>query len=103
MKSRTLEILGELQRRKVFGAVLIYATVTWLVIEAITVLVPLFGGPDWVVRTGVLIVLLGLPLVVAVSWWFDFNPRTLRLEADLDPGTTGRLGSRPHERPPAHR
>jgi TolB-like protein/Tfp pilus assembly protein PilF len=108
MKSRTLEILGELQRRKVVGAVLIYATVTWLVIEAITVLVPLFGGPDWVVRTGVLIVLLGLPLVVATSWWFNFNPRTFRLEADFDPGTMGEnerasipaLADRRHE-PPA--
>jgi len=87
--SRTTEILGELQRRKVIGTVLIYATVTWLVIEVITVLVPLFGGPDWVVRAGVLIVLLGLPLVLTVSWWFDFTPRTLRLEASLDPGITG--------------
>jgi hypothetical protein len=82
----TSEFLGELMRRKVIGAVVIYGAVAWLTIEMITVLVPLFGGADWLVRTGVVIVLLGLPVsVVAVSWWFDFNPRTLRLESSLDP------------------
>nr|MDQ3388511.1 hypothetical protein [Gemmatimonadota bacterium] len=89
MLSRTSEILGELKRRKVGGTVLIYVTVAWLAIEAITVLVPLFDGPGWVVRSGVLMVLLGLPLAVVVSWWFDFNPRTLRLDANIDPGTSG--------------
>jgi adenylate cyclase len=87
--SRAPELIGELKRRKVFGTVLIYVTVAWLVIEMITVLVPLFDGPDWFVRSGVVLVLLGLPVAVVVSWWFDFNPRTLRLEADLDSTASG--------------
>jgi adenylate cyclase len=90
--SRSSDILDELKRRKVVGAVLIYVTVAWLAIEMITVLVPVFE------RAGVLLVLLGLPVAVAVSWWFDFNPRTLRLESDLSPP-----GSRAAEELPAHR
>jgi adenylate cyclase len=39
-----------------------------------------------------LMVLLGLPVAVAVSWWFDFNPRTLRLESNLDPWTSPASG-----------
>jgi adenylate cyclase len=85
--SRTSGVLGELARRKVVGTVLIYAAVAWLAIEVITVLVPVFDGPEWVVRSLVVIVLLGLPMAVIVSWWFDFNPRTLRLEAHVTPGT----------------
>jgi TolB-like protein/Tfp pilus assembly protein PilF len=81
MMSRTTQVFRELKHRKVVGTVLIYTTVAWVAIEMITVLVPLFDGPDWVVRSGVVIVLLGLPVAVVVSWWFDFNPRTLRLEA----------------------
>jgi adenylate cyclase len=87
MAQRT-DILSEIKRRKVPGTVLLYVTLAWLVIEAITVLVPLFDGPHWVVRSGVLMVLLGFPVAVAVSWLFDFNPRTLRLETALDRDTS---------------
>lgn len=79
--SRLTEIIGELQRRKVGGTILLYGAMAWLGIEVITVLVPVFDGPDWVVRAGVMLLLLGLPVAVALSWWFDFNPRTFRLEA----------------------
>lgn len=104
MLSRSSEILGELKRRKVVGAVLIYVTVAWLAIEMISVLVPVFE------RAGVVLVLLGLPVAVAVSWWFDFNPRTLRLEANLDPWSsaengltsTPALAERLEHGPPAH-
>jgi TolB-like protein/Tfp pilus assembly protein PilF len=78
--SRFTDFLGELRRRRVFGTILIYVTVAWLAIEMITVLVPLFNGPDWLVRPAVAVVLLGLPVAMVVSWWFDFNVRTLRLE-----------------------
>jgi TolB-like protein/tetratricopeptide (TPR) repeat protein len=87
--SATSEFIGELMRRKVIGAVVIYGAVAWLTIEMITVLVPVFDGPNWLVRTGVVLVMLGFPVAVVVSWWFDFNPRTLRLEASLDPETSG--------------
>jgi TolB-like protein len=86
--SATSEFLGELKHRKVIGAVVIYGAVAWLTIEMITVLVPLFGGAEWLVRTGVVIVMLGFPVSVVVSWLFDFNPRTLRLEASLDAETS---------------
>jgi TolB-like protein/Tfp pilus assembly protein PilF len=86
--SRTSEFLVELMRRKVIGAIVMYGAVAWLTIEMITVLVPVFEGPNWLVRTGVVLVMLGFPVAVVVSWWFDFNPRTLRLEASLDPAPT---------------
>jgi adenylate cyclase len=95
LSSRPSDLLGELKRRKVLSAILIYVTVGWLAIEMVTVLLPVFE------RAGVVMVLLGLPVVVAVSWWFDFNPRTLRLESDLDPGTSVKSRSRYSRRPAA--
>jgi adenylate cyclase len=95
LSSRPSDLLGELKRRKVLSAILIYVTVGWLAIEMITVLLPVLE------RAGVVMVLLGLPVVVAVSWWFDFNPRTLWLESDLDPWTSVKSRSRYSRRPAA--
>jgi TolB-like protein/Flp pilus assembly protein TadD len=91
--ARFTEILGELDRRKVGGTILLYGAAAWLGIEVITVLVPVFDGPDWVVRAGVVMVLLGLPVAIAVSWWFDFNPRTFRLQASPAAGAAAENGA----------
>jgi eukaryotic-like serine/threonine-protein kinase len=93
--SRASEFFRELYRRRVVGTVMIYMAGAWVAIEMISVMVPVFGGPDWLVRSGIAVVLLGLPVAVVVSWWFDFNPRTLRLDAYVVPETASDAAASP--------
>ncbi|NKB99458.1 MAG: tetratricopeptide repeat protein [Pseudomonadales bacterium] len=65
----------ELKRRKVFGATATYFVVGWLVIEVASVLIPTLLLPEWSLRLITVIVLMGFPLVIALSWVFDITPR----------------------------
>jgi predicted ATPase len=76
--------VGQLRRRRVIRSTLIYAGLAWVAIQVVDVVVPALGGPDWVVRVSVALLLLGLPVAVVVSWIFDFDPGRLRLDVTPD-------------------
>lgn len=72
-------LFGELKRRRVLRTTLIYAGVAWLLVQVAAVTVPALDGPDWVVRGAIFLGLIGLPVVVVLSWIFDIDPERLRL------------------------
>ena len=77
-------LFGELRRRRVIRTTLIYAGVAWLLIQVAAVTVPALEGPDWVVRVAIILAVVGLPVVIFVSWIFDFDPERFRLTATPD-------------------
>jgi len=77
-------ILSELRRRNVLRVAAAYALVSWILIEAGSVLLPTFGAPDWVFRAYVVIVLFGFVLAMIVAWIFEITPEGVRRERDID-------------------
>lgn len=65
--------LGELRRRKVFQVTSLYAVTMWGASLGAAELMPAFGAPDWAVPAFVICALLGLPVVVALSWVFELS------------------------------
>ncbi len=54
-----------------------------------------FGAPDWVLKTIVVVLLLGLPLALFFAWAFEITPDGVKREKDVDrsqsiTGNTGR-------------
>ena len=74
-------LFGELRRRRVFRTTLIYGGVAWLLIQIAAVIVPALEWPDWIVRASIIVALVGLPVVIVISWIFDFDPERLQLTA----------------------
>jgi hypothetical protein len=61
-----LSLLKELKRRSVFKVTVAYALVAWLVAQLAEFGTGTFGAPDWVLRTFVVLLLLGFPIAMAI-------------------------------------
>jgi adenylate cyclase len=52
---------AELKRRNVYKVAVAYAVVSWLLIQAASILLPTFEAPPWVMKVLVLVIVLGFP------------------------------------------
>ena len=78
-KSNDLEkFWQELKRRKVFGVVTTYSATAYIIIEIANNLAIPLHLPDWFITLILIILLLGLPIVVILSWIFDFTPQGIK-------------------------
>ncbi len=76
---------AELRRRNVYKVAVAYAVISWLLIQAASILLPTFEAPPWVMK--VLVVLLGLGFVIAVfiSWAFEMTPEGMKRTSEISP------------------
>ena len=65
---------SELKRRKVHRVAIAYAVAAWLLIQIATQVFPFFEIPNWAVRLIVLVLVLGFPIALTLSWIFDLTP-----------------------------
>src|SRR5437879_2157818 len=79
------DFFTELRRRNVYKVAVAYAVISWLLIQAASILLPTFEAPPWVMK--VLVVLLGLGFVIAVfiSWAFEMTPEGMKRTSDISP------------------
>jgi len=78
-------LLGELKRRNVFRAVALYAAAAWLLVQVATQVLPFFHAPEWVVRWIIVAAVAGLPLFVALAWFYEFTPEGLKRQSEVEP------------------
>ena len=88
--------VAELQRRNVLKIAAAYALVSWILIEAGSVLLPTFGAPEWFFRVYVLIVAAGFVVSLVVAWIYEVTPEGVKRDKDVDRSTsvTGQTGRR---------
>lgn len=77
-------LLSELRRRNVLRVAAAYALVSWILIEAGSVLLPTFGAPEWFFRAYVVIVLCGFAVSMIIAWVFEITPDGVVRERDID-------------------
>jgi len=77
----------ELRRRKVIKVAAMYAGTTFIIIDASANVLPRLGLPDWTVTFLIILLLVGFPISLILSWIFDLTPQGLektdRIEEDL--------------------
>ena len=76
---------AELQRRNVYKVAVAYAVAAWLLIQVATQVFPFFEIPNWTVRLVVLLLILGFPVVLILSWAFEITPEGIKREGEIDP------------------
>ena len=70
-----MSFIEELKRRKVFRVAASYAIVAFIIMQLVEILFPMFNFPQWTQQFTVIIVLLGFPIAVILSWVFDKTPQ----------------------------
>src|SRR5438132_1036836 len=76
---------SELKRRNVYKVAVAYAVVSWLIIQIATQVFPFFEVPDWAVRLVVLLLILGFPASLILSWAFEITPEGIKREPGVLP------------------
>src|SRR6266403_5771883 len=74
---------GELKRRNVYKVAVAYAVVSWLLIQVATQVFPFFEIPNWAVRLVVLLLILGFPVALILSWAFEITPEGIKRESEV--------------------
>jgi hypothetical protein len=67
-------VVDELRRRKVLRSTTIYAVVGWCLLQWCNLLIQQMGWPAWSITLVLTFIVLGFPVVVALSWAFDITP-----------------------------
>ena len=73
-----ISFFEELKRRKVFRVAITYAVVSWIIIQVASTTFESFGIPEWAFRFVVLMVLLGFPVAIILTWAFELTPEGVR-------------------------
>jgi dipeptidyl aminopeptidase/acylaminoacyl peptidase len=73
-----MSFLGEIKRRKVFQVAAVYSVVAWLVVQVITSVEAPLNLPDWVDTFVIVLLAVGFPVALVLSWAFDVTPEGIR-------------------------
>src|SRR5262245_1552060 len=63
----------ELKRRKVYSVAIAYVVGGWALAQGIAQVLPVFDTPILVVRILVVLIVLGFPVALTLSWFFDLT------------------------------
>src|SRR4029077_16282988 len=87
---------GELKRRNVIRMAGLYLVGAWLGVQVAGTVLPMFGTPEWLPRTIVVLLAIGFVPAVILSWVFELTPEGLKREDDVAPerSPTPRAGQR---------
>jgi len=69
-----MSVLGELKRRKVIQVATVYAVVAWLLVQIVTAIEQPLSLPDWVDTFVIVLLAIGFPIALILSWAFDVTP-----------------------------
>jgi len=64
----------ELKRRNVYKVAVAYLVAAWLLIQAASILLPTFDAPAWAMKLVVVILAIGFPAALILSWAFEITP-----------------------------
>lgn len=79
-----MSLFEELKRRNVIRVASAYAILGWVLAQVAEFAFETFGAPDWVLKSLVIVLILGLPLVVFLAWAFELTPEGIKRDSEVD-------------------
>src|SRR3989440_11832928 len=76
---------AELKRRNVIRFAGLYLVGSWLLVQVASTVLPMFGAPDWLPRSVVILLALGFLPALIFSWVFEMTPQGLKRDEDVKP------------------
>ena len=77
------KFFDELKRRNVVRVAVAYIIVCWLVFQIGEILFEAFGAPEWVFKTVILLLAIGLPFALIFAWAFELTPDGIKKTRDV--------------------
>ena len=78
------KFIGELKRRNVPRAAILYIGSVWALAQGIAQLGPELGAPESATRWFLIAAVIGLPLWLVFSWRYEFTSQGIKLESEVD-------------------
>src|SRR5205809_4795597 len=75
----------ELKRRNVIRMAGLYLVGAWLLTQVASTVLPMFGAPEWLPRSIVILLALGFVPALTFSWVFELTPEGLKRDEDVRP------------------
>ena len=84
--SRLKQLIREIHRRSLWQVLGIYAAASWVIYQIVQSLTEGLGLPDWFPALAVVLLLVGLPIVLATAFVQEGAPLVSRRDPTLLPG-----------------
>jgi TolB-like protein/Flp pilus assembly protein TadD len=79
------KFVTELKRRNVYRAAIAYGVVAWFLTQLTTQVFPFFEIPNSAVRFVVIVLAIGFPIAMLLSWLYELTPEGIVRTEDLHP------------------
>jgi TolB-like protein/tetratricopeptide (TPR) repeat protein len=79
-----MSLFEELKRRNIFRMVGLYVVGAWLITQVAGTVLPMFGAPDWIGRSIVVLLAIGFVPTMLFSWIYELTPEGLKRESEID-------------------
>ena len=89
-----MQFLDELKKRNVIRVAALYLVVSWLGVQVGDLVFDAFEVPSWAMRLLIIVLMLGFPLALLLSWVFEITETGIVRESDVDKRTVRRLSDR---------
>src|ERR1041385_342017 len=76
---------SELKRRNVIRFAGLYLIAAWLIVQVASTVLPMFGAPDWLPRSIVILLVIGFIPALIFSWAFELTPQGLKRDEEVPP------------------
>ena len=76
---------AELKRRNVIRMAGLYLVGAWLLVQVAGTVLPMFGAPEWLPRSVVILLAIGFLPALIFSWVFEMTPQGLKRDEDVAP------------------
>src|SRR5712672_836904 len=63
----------------------LYLVGAWLLVQVAGTVLPMFGAPEWLPRTIVILLVIGFLPALIFSWVFELTPQGLKRDEDVTP------------------
>jgi len=80
-----MQLLTELKRRNVIRMAGLYLVGAWLLTQVAGTVLPMFGAPEWMPRSVVILLALGFFPALIFSWIFELTPAGIKRDAEVKP------------------
>ena len=76
-------LVSELKRRNVLRMAVLYVLAAWLLMQIAEVVMTLAALPIWVGQATLVLLMVGFPIALVFSWFYEITPEGLALEKDV--------------------
>jgi TolB-like protein len=82
---KTGSFFAELKRRNVVRMAGLYLVGAWFLVQVAGTVLPMFGAPEWIPRTIVILLTIGFIPALIFSWVFELTPEGIKRDEEVAP------------------